>query len=621
MSNFTVDYPSFDTLVNSIRLNSQNWGDALEALSDKIDELISSDRFTGRGADSSKEYMRAIHVPLIQTLFLTIDTFANNALVYKTDYFRTIDSDTCALIKEKELDTIVDNNKRQRDSAARIDDEIQNAISSVSDIFRTSRPDLGQAYSKHNDLSKFIDDLITRINELERRHTAQDFKAVENMISQSNALITECLSKPKSFKRNFSAAGLAGISSFAGFVDAYNNLFQENQSNQQKYAEAGKAEEKHVKTLEQERKERERVGTVIKWTVGALAIAASVAVTVATGGAAAPLILGAVGAATSIATTATNKLVDEWVDYGDMKRMDWKSFGVDVAVAGGTGFISGFAGGAIGKGLKGVGFVSKGLSSTNMLTRAGTAGFVGTVKSVSVGLATRTVTEAGEAVKKGKFDLGESAGKVFNVKEIGKDAAGGFVSSSVGETVDILSEKTHIDHKVLNNNNQATRIGGSAIYGGTQEVAKGTAKRFTQEMIDSGGDLGKSAGEAFDLKEIGNDFAGGAADKAANAYVDKPIGHKIKSEEFKSSKVRESMPKNAPNYRTWLDNGGSIYRDSEGTITYENANGNTLTFDEHGKANYDRAREAGANRGLKDYQSNQKWRANYNAKNRTDVKK
>ncbi len=617
MSNFVVDYISLDSIRSNIRSNSSMWYESVVGVKGAVDELVADTGIAGKGADSAKTYMSTIHSGLAASIVEIITAFSNNVNVYVSDYTSNVDTGAESIIKYSELSSIVSDLKVNLNNLEVANSEICSALNNVSDIFYASKPSFDSVYDNHNGTINFINKLIDKINGLESSHTNSDFTELDTMISAAQAFILELMSKGKDFKSDFSDKSLLSISSFAKFREAYSDLYQTNESNQEKYAEAEQQRQEHIEAVEAARLEREKVGKAIKFAVGVVGVVASVALTVATGGAAAPLALGALGAVTAMASKSTDILVDQWVNSGDFRNIEAGEFICEVGVAGSVGFITGWVGGNITKGLNKTTYISKGLGSTNLFKRAGAAGAVGAVENIFSGAVERTGTEVVDLVKDGDaFELD----KVISVKEISKDALVGGITEATGESLDFATEtlptsrknSKHFDNVFLNNDNTFVRTASSTFYGGVKGVTEGVEKRFIEGLYDNNGDVVKTLDNTFDGKEMVNDFLKDAVKSGAKSYVDTPVGDKLEGNDFKSSKVRDSLPKNAPDYKEWRENGGSIYRDSEGKFTYKNSKNQTLTFNEDGTANYDRVRKTGDMKGASD----RKWRYNFTLNNK-----
>ncbi len=351
---------------------------------------------------------------------------------------------------------------------------------------------------------------------------------------------------------------------------------------------------------EKERQTRQTIANIAKFAVFALCVVATAAVIIGTGGAATPLVLGGVSAITAVAQKATNELADEFAEKGNWDNMDWKEFGKDVTVAGVTGFISGWAGGTITEGLKGVSFVKPGLESTNFLSRISTNAGINAVSDVVVGIGERGVTSTAEVMFNNDFEtnvktLGSlgvySIGAVtnnsalqrialqdsnvetivnntFDVKEICKDTISGAFSGSVDEIVDTASTIKHFDSNFLNSDNAVKRgISGFGVEGVKGAVSK-MGENFEETLID-GGSAGEAVQKAFDPISVGKAFVENGVKEGAKRYRGKPVGEAILTEnKLNDPDIARAMP-NSIDARQWIRDGGSIYRDSAGKLTFQ----------------------------------------------------
>ncbi len=320
---------------------------------------------------------------------------------------------------------------------------------------------------------------------------------------------------------------------------------------------------------EKERHTREVISNIIKFATYTLCTVATVAVVIGTGGAAAPLALGIVGGITGSVLTATNEMCDEYVEKGNLDEMDWKRFGKDVAVSGITGFVTGYVGGALTKGLEGVSFFKSGLESTKFLPHVASTMGIESIKEVTTGLCERYISGVADNLYEGKLDLIDINKSVWNPKEIGKDALGGAIEGTVDDIVGSASTCKNFDSKFLNSDNAVKRTISNGVTEGSKGVISGAAERFEEDIID-GRSFKDSFSDAFDAKKAANDFVSEGAKGGAKAYKGEPVGEQILTKEKLNNNpdLKNSMPNNT-NAESWIDNGGKIYKDSAGKITFE----------------------------------------------------
>lgn len=350
-----------------------------------------------------------------------------------------------------------------------------------------------------------------------------------------------------------------------------------------------------------EKQFRQNLANIAKFAVFALCVVATAAVIVGTGGAATPLVLGGVAALTSVATTATNSLADEYAEKGNFDDMDWKEFGKDITVAGVTGFITGWAGGTITEGLKGISLVKSGLESTHFLSRFATNACVNAISETTVGIGERGVSNFADVMMSndmstnmkaignlGIYGLGtithdsalknmalqdENAARIINdsldIKEIGKDAVKGVISASVDEIVDSASTVKHFDSKYLNSDNSAKRAVSNFVVEGAKGTVSSIGERFESDLID-GKSIKEASETAFNQKEIIKDFVSDGIKGGTEHYYGKPIGEAVLTEKKAGAPdILKSIPDNAPNARDWVKDGGKIYIDSANKVTFE----------------------------------------------------
>lgn len=187
---------------------------------------------------------------------------------------------------------------------------------------------------------------------------------------------------------------------------------------------------------ENELDNRQKKATAWKWVVGGLCAVASIAVVVATGGAATPLVMGAVSAVSGAAMAATNHLADEYVEEGNLDNTDWSEFGKDVLVGGCVGWVTGIVGGGVSNAVTnklGATALQSGLYSTNTAVRIGTNALIGSASEVTSGIVSRGTGAFIEGAVDGDVSLGEIANQAFNPTNILYDAAvGGATSGFAG---------------------------------------------------------------------------------------------------------------------------------------------------------------------------------------------
>lgn len=170
--------------------------------------------------------------------------------------------------------------------------------------------------------------------------------------------------------------------------------------------------------------------------------------------------------------------------------------------------------------------------------------------------------------------------------EIGRDAlvggvtgfATGYLGATVSGVITSSLGTTSLGSSLLNSSNAAVRIGTGAVIGSASEVGSGIVTRGTAAFIGSGGDLGESLDAAFDGKQIIKDVVvGGVSGGIGSAK--KPVGEKVEANDLDKD-LLQSKPKNSPDPSKWLEEGGEIHVDGNGTWTYTNSDGVSVCYSE-----------------------------------------
>ncbi len=434
---FHVNFDSLDAMYSGIYGQAANWLSALETLSNATTALAESDEMSGSGADAIRDYMSSVHGMLQGLLAQLIQLHEKNNLLYKQDYMQNIDTSLHAVIKESELDDIHASLSRQKNQAIDVDGELHDAMNRIRDIFTLYYNDITNVDQSHTSAMTFLTELDDSVKELESRHTDTDFINTGDMITQLTAMIQELLTKGRSYKSDFSMEQLAGSETFQKLYGSYLNVAKECEDKASAIETAIENENERISDLQEEYEKRQKEAQAAKWIVTGLCVIGSIVAIAATGGAATPLVVGAVSAVSSAVIAGTNNLANSYVEHGNLQNVDWGSFGKDVAVGAVTGFVTGYVGagvgGAITSGLSKTAAGAALMNSSNAVVRIGTGAVIGSVSEVGSGIVSRG---AGTFITSGG-DLEESMDAAFNMENIAYDAAMGGISGGIGSAKEL----------------------------------------------------------------------------------------------------------------------------------------------------------------------------------------
>ena len=427
---YKVDFDALDTMYYTINTNAGEWMESLEEVYKKAQELSASDNITGNAAENMKAYLSSIHESVIAMLAQIIGTHTDNCLVYKREY-QDMDASVHAIIPEDELLAIRNELNRCHERTAAAAQNVQNALTSVSDIFYTSYTGAQAIDSTYERMKTNISRLDEEIICLENRHMNGDFEAVEELMAQLKAFLQEQLSKDRSYKSTFQLQSLAESETFQKLALAYEKVSAEYRGKSEVREAAYANEQIRIEILQKEYEERQKQANWINWIVAGICIVGSIAAIACTGGAATPLVVAGVSGASGFIISGTQNLTGQYVQTGDWSKTDWLSVGKDALIGGAEGFVTGYIGGAAGTALTNAlgktATMAPLLNSTSTVTRVTSHAAIGSISQIGAGVATRF---AGSMLTNG-FDVEKSAKEAFNLQNILMDGAIGGVFGGV----------------------------------------------------------------------------------------------------------------------------------------------------------------------------------------------
>ena len=425
---YKVEYDTLDGLYNGLSAQANQWLERFQLLQTAVEVLSGSKSISGTGADSIRSYFENVHGTIIGLLASLVSLHSANCLLYKQDYQQNIDQDLHAIIHETELNQIKRSIQNNKTLALTVNGEVQYALEQVRDIFYFAYRDASDVEVAHKTIEDFLDDLDTEIRNLERRHSTADFTNSAQMIMALKAFISEQAGKGRTYKETFAPADLANSSAFQQVYGAYISIQDELDNKTDAIETAIENENQRIADLQAEYEERQKKATIINWVGTGVCIRGSIAAIAATGGAATPLVVAGISAASSAVIAGTHNVTGQYVQNGSLSNLDLKSLGKDVVVGAATGFVTGYLGatvsGAITSGLGNTAIGSTLLNSSNVAVRIGTGAVIGSVSQVGSGIVSRG---AGTLVSTGG-DIDAALDSAFNTENIITDVVIGGVT-------------------------------------------------------------------------------------------------------------------------------------------------------------------------------------------------
>ena len=428
---YKVEYDTLDGLYNGLSAQANQWLERFQSLQTAVEVLSGSKSISGTGADSIRSYFENVHGTIIGLLASLVSLHSANCLLYKQDYQQNIDQDLHSIIHETELNQIKRSIQNNKTLALTVNGEVQYALEQVRDIFYFAYRDASDVEVAHKTIEDFLDDLDTEIKNLEQRHSTADFTNSAQMIMALKAFISEQAGKDRTYKETFAPADLANSSAFQQVYGAYVSIQDELDDKANAIETAIGNENQRIADLQAEYEERQKKATIINWVVTGVCIIGSIAAIAATGGAATPLVVAGISAASSAVIAGTHNVTGQYVQNGSLSNLDLKSLGKDVVVGAATGFVTGYLGstvsGAITSGLGNTALGSTLLNSSNAAVRIGTGAVIGSASQVGSGIVSRG---AGTLVSTGG-DIDTAINEAFNLNNIAFDAAMGGITGGI----------------------------------------------------------------------------------------------------------------------------------------------------------------------------------------------
>ena len=295
---YKVEYERLDETVDLLSQAVDSRLKENERLDSSVKAIIGSSNISGSAADSLKSYL-SYSYPLINRSFSElIKLFIDNLIIYRQDYYGSIDPDSATVIHDRELFTIKDQIRMWDSEASNVGAEAQSVAASVSDLVAFPSLDTNMVNAAAKIITQKIENLDADINSLENKHLGSDFSSIDAMINSLNAVVKELSGKNRDFKTSFNAASMKSLNGIPALMAAEVAVKNDLSAKQSEAKLALDLENARIqKEAEAARAAREKKATIAKWVLTGAVAVASAAIIISTGGLAAPVIVGAVSGA------------------------------------------------------------------------------------------------------------------------------------------------------------------------------------------------------------------------------------------------------------------------------------------------------------------------------------
>ena len=398
--------------------------ESLGLIQERSDALVHTDFLSGNRADAAKQYLEDVYPAIGAGFGKALEGLYAAVLEYNQDALG-IDDDIHAVIPENELVTRLAWAEKRKTLIPQIASSGEQACARVRDLVSLPRIDAEYVVRNAEHVIKLLKNVRESIQQNEDTYQNKAAVDVCELIDATLAFI-----KAQGNTKNISEYSRAKMSSspeYARLVKAYTVVADDIDACADKLEKAQETRDKLVTTLQEEYEERLREAEKAKFWCGVLCVVASVVVTVATGGAAAPAVGIIMGAATGALNAGVSSYFDQKVGtLACPGKVDgWKVAG-DALIGGAVGAATSAIGMGFDKASKSFGTVGKIV--------------MGGAKKATQGAATDAINAVGNSVFYGE-DLGEGLSKVVDFKKRGLEFAGGCISTGIKEGGKKLEEK------------------------------------------------------------------------------------------------------------------------------------------------------------------------------------
>lgn len=335
----------------------ESWMQDLNGIEKTLNDIIQSDSFKGKGADSIKKYLQETYINvLIPVIGSCIAAYHHKIQLYYGKYERTVDAGD-GKGYEKRYTTIVKDEVKKNGTVwkklAKIITDVasisQDAEKAVKDArsFLTGIP-IADATKLYEDLDKAIKKATTlddKVEKYEKEHK-KDLVPIQNQINEIRKLIQSRVSqdrKPAAVYKSGDTNALLNIPAMQVNMDECSKAIIDCEND---------GDWKYSVTLTKNREaliHKEAVDSRkwMKWVSYGAGVLGTAAITLASGG-----VFGViVGATVGVTTASIDACVDNYIENGSFtENMDWNEYRKKCLISGITKSVTGGIGGLDSKG-------------------------------------------------------------------------------------------------------------------------------------------------------------------------------------------------------------------------------------------------------------------------------
>ena len=181
-----------DQLYANISNRIDEWNTQLGEWATSYQKLVNLDSFQGTSAESAKTYLQEVHGILLYSLQQAMVAYQANFLLYKDGYYN-IEPNIYSNIPQQAVQNIANKMQTENQELDTIADNIQAALSSVSDIYPLANPTFYHLYSTMNGVQNTLRLRDQKIDSYEDSQYTYAYDNVQKLLDSLQRTIEDYL--------------------------------------------------------------------------------------------------------------------------------------------------------------------------------------------------------------------------------------------------------------------------------------------------------------------------------------------------------------------------------------------------------------------------------------------
>lgn len=189
---YVINYYAMDQLYANISNRIEEWNTQLGEWTTSYQKLVDLESFQGTSAECAKTYLQEVHGILLYSIQQALVAYQANFLLYKNGYY-SIEPNIYSNIPQQAVQNIVNKMQTENTELDTISDNIQAALSSVSDIYPLANPTCYNLYSTMNGIQNTLRLRDQKIDSYEDSQYTDAYDNVQKLLDSLQRTIEDYL--------------------------------------------------------------------------------------------------------------------------------------------------------------------------------------------------------------------------------------------------------------------------------------------------------------------------------------------------------------------------------------------------------------------------------------------